>query len=144
MYLLPVYAKDLQLKLCNPTAKVLDILCHLTKIYGPKLFLLSKIKLEYSNILYNTTHFPGPLVCRIRQVFCTYFIHLVYKGTCMIAFYIDVAIHKTWLGYLICCPRFYIQAHSYRRIGLHRMLVGYWQLHIMWRELLLLWFFCRK
>ena len=30
--------------------------------------MLTKIKPEYSNILYNPTHFPGPLVCRIRQV----------------------------------------------------------------------------
>ena len=37
-------------------------------MYGPKVFLLTKIKPEYSNILYNPTHFPGPLVCRIRQV----------------------------------------------------------------------------
>jgi hypothetical protein len=36
--------------------------------YGPKVFLLTKIKPEYSNILYNPTHFPGPLMCRIRQV----------------------------------------------------------------------------
>ena len=38
------------------------------KIYGPKVFLLTKIKPEYSDILYNPTHFPGPLQCRIRQV----------------------------------------------------------------------------
>ena len=30
-------------------------------------FLLSKSK-TFSNILFNPTHFPGPLVCRIRQV----------------------------------------------------------------------------
>ena len=41
---------------------------HPTKIYCPKVFLLTKIKPEYSDILYNPTHFPGPLVCRIRQV----------------------------------------------------------------------------
>ena len=34
----------------------------------PKLFLLTKIKPEYCKILYNPTHFPVPLVCRIRQV----------------------------------------------------------------------------
>jgi hypothetical protein len=39
-----------------------------TKSYGPKVFLLTKINPEYSDILYNLTHFPGPLVCRIRQV----------------------------------------------------------------------------
>jgi hypothetical protein len=38
------------------------------KIYGPEVFLLAKIKPEYSDILYNLTHFPGPLVCWIRQL----------------------------------------------------------------------------
>jgi hypothetical protein len=37
-------------------------------LYGLKVFLLTKIKPEYYDILYNLTHFPGPLVCRIRQV----------------------------------------------------------------------------
>ena len=41
---------------------------HPTNIYGPKVFLLTKIKLEYSDILYNVTHFPDPLVCRVQQV----------------------------------------------------------------------------
>jgi hypothetical protein len=36
--------------------------------YGPKVFLLTTIKPEYSDILYDTTHFPSPLVCRIRQI----------------------------------------------------------------------------
>ena len=36
------------------------------KIDGSKEFLLTKIKPEYSDILYNPTHFPGPLVCRIK------------------------------------------------------------------------------
>jgi hypothetical protein len=36
--------------------------------WGPKVFLLTIIKPEYSDILYNLTHFPAPLVCRIRQV----------------------------------------------------------------------------
>ena len=31
------------------------------KIYGPKVFLLAKIKSEYCDILYNPTHFPGML-----------------------------------------------------------------------------------
>jgi hypothetical protein len=44
------------------------ILWHPTKIYGPKVFLLTIIKPEYSDILYNPTHFPGPLMCWIRQV----------------------------------------------------------------------------
>jgi hypothetical protein len=39
-----------------------------TKNYDPKVFLLTKIKPEYSYILYNLTHFPGSLVWRIRQV----------------------------------------------------------------------------
>ena len=38
------------------------------KVYGPKVFLLTKIKSEYSDILCSPTHLPGPLVCRIRQV----------------------------------------------------------------------------
>jgi hypothetical protein len=33
-----------------------DILWHPTKIYGPKVFRLAKIKPEYSDILYNPTH----------------------------------------------------------------------------------------
>ena len=33
--------------------------------------MLTKIKHEYSDILYNPTHFPGPLVCRIR-FHCTF------------------------------------------------------------------------
>ena len=39
-------------------------------MHGPKVFLLTKnkIKPEYCKILCNPTHFPGPLVCRIRQV----------------------------------------------------------------------------
>jgi hypothetical protein len=34
-------------------------LWHPTKIMVPKVFLFTKIKLEYSNILYNLTHFHG-------------------------------------------------------------------------------------
>jgi hypothetical protein len=47
-----------------------DILWHPTKIYGHKIFLLTKVKPEYYDILYNLTHFPGPLqlVCQIIQV----------------------------------------------------------------------------
>ena len=58
---------DIQWNLCNPTPEFSDILWHLTTIYG----LSSSVnidKIEYSDILYNPTHFPGPLVCRIRQV----------------------------------------------------------------------------
>ena len=36
---------------------------------GSKVFLLlTKIKPEYSDILYNTTYLPGPLVGRNRQI----------------------------------------------------------------------------
>jgi len=59
---------DIQWNLCNPTPEFSDILWHSTKIYGPKVFLLTKIKPKYSGILYIPTHFHGPLVCRIRQV----------------------------------------------------------------------------
>jgi hypothetical protein len=31
-------------------------------------FLFTKIQPEYSDILYNPTHFHCPLVCRIRQI----------------------------------------------------------------------------
>ena len=50
------------------------------KIYGPKVFLLSKIKPEYSNILHNPTHIPDPLVCRIGQLL----LYLVYTFVCWI------------------------------------------------------------
>ena len=53
----------IQWNLCNPTT------CDIpTNMYGPKVFLLAQIKPEYSDILYNQTHFPGPLMCRIIQV----------------------------------------------------------------------------
>ena len=39
--------------------------------------MLTKIKPEYSDILYNLTHFPGPLVCRIRQFPLYYEINVV-------------------------------------------------------------------
>jgi hypothetical protein len=57
--------KKIHWDLCNPTPEFSNIL---TKIYGPKVFLLTKIKPEYSDILYNATYFPVFLVCRIRQV----------------------------------------------------------------------------
>ena len=37
-------------------------------LYGPKVSVFAQIKPEYSDILYNLTHFLGPLVCQIRQV----------------------------------------------------------------------------
>ena len=55
-------------ELCNPTREFSDILWHPTKIYGPKVFLFIKIKHKYSDIVNKPTHFPGPLVRRIRQV----------------------------------------------------------------------------
>ena len=51
----------------NCAPECFDILWHLTKMYGPKVFLLTKIK-AYFNVLYNQTHFPGSLLCCIRQV----------------------------------------------------------------------------
>jgi hypothetical protein len=56
--------KKIHWDLCNPTPEFYNIL---TKIYGPKVFLLTKIKPEYSDILYDATYFPVFLVCRIRQ-----------------------------------------------------------------------------
>jgi hypothetical protein len=41
---------------------------HPTKNHGPKVFLLAKLKPEYSDIVYNPTHFTGPVVCQNRQV----------------------------------------------------------------------------
>ena len=58
----------IQWNLCNPTPEFSDILWHTTKMYSPKVFLLTKIKHELSDILHNLTHFPGTLLCRIRQV----------------------------------------------------------------------------
>ena len=58
----------IQWNFCNPTPKFSDILWPPTKIYGPKVFLLFKMRPEYSDILCNPTHFPGSLVCRIRKV----------------------------------------------------------------------------
>jgi hypothetical protein len=59
--------KSLTSFMCNLTAEFSDILWLSTKIYASKVFLLTKIKPEYSDILYNTTYFPGPLVWLIRQ-----------------------------------------------------------------------------
>ena len=54
--------KTYTVNLCNPTPEFSDILWHQTNIYGPNVFLLAKTKHECSGILYNPTHFPGPLV----------------------------------------------------------------------------------
>jgi hypothetical protein len=63
-----------------------DILWHLTKMYGPKVFLLARIKPVFFNILYNPTHLPGSLVCWIRQVplyintfHCLYFVQMCFQ-----------------------------------------------------------------
>jgi hypothetical protein len=78
---------NVQWNLCNPTPEFTDILLHRTKIYGPKVFLLNKVKPEYCDILYNPTDFPGPLVCRIRLVplyyhlsYCNQYIYCLCKG----------------------------------------------------------------
>ena len=107
----------IQWNLCNPTPEFSDILWHQTKIYGPKVFLLIKIKPEYSDILYNPTHLPGPwcvrldrfwypvqsgtfpwsLVCQIRQVLisCTIrHISLVLGQIRQVPLYIHVWMHR--------------------------------------------------
>ena len=50
--------RTVQWNLCNPTPEFSDILWYPTKMYGAKVFLLTKIKPEYSDSLYNPTHFP--------------------------------------------------------------------------------------
>jgi len=39
------------------------------------------MKPEYFDILYNLTHFPDPLVCRIRQV--PLYLRFYYKKLCL-------------------------------------------------------------
>jgi hypothetical protein len=56
---------SIQCNLCNPTPE----------FSGTKVFLLTKIKPEYSDILYNPTQFRGLLVCGIRQVPLYYYLH---------------------------------------------------------------------
>ena len=34
-------------------------------VWSQSIYALTKIKPEYSDILYNPTHFPGPLVCQM-------------------------------------------------------------------------------
>ena len=58
----------IQWNLYNPTPEFFNMLGHPRKSDVPKVFLLTKSKPEYSDILYNPTHFHGSLVCRIRQV----------------------------------------------------------------------------
>ena len=53
-------------------------------IYGPKVFLLTKIKPKYSDILYNPTHFPGPMICQIRQVLTSCTTHFPRPLMCQI------------------------------------------------------------
>jgi len=62
---------EVQWNLCNMTPEFSDILWHPTKLNGPKVFLFTKIKPEYSYNLDNQTHFPDPLVFLIRQVLTT-------------------------------------------------------------------------
>jgi len=58
-----IITRHVQWNLCNPTPDIFS-----TIIYGPKVFLLAKIKPEYSDILYNPTNVLGLLVCWIRQL----------------------------------------------------------------------------
>ena len=48
--------------------------------YGLKVSLLTKIKPENSDMLYNPTHFPGPLVCWIRQVLLYMYMKSTYNS----------------------------------------------------------------
>jgi hypothetical protein len=45
----------IQWNLCNLTPEFYNILWHPTNIYGLKVFLLTKVKPEYSDILHNPT-----------------------------------------------------------------------------------------
>ena len=58
------YCISLQWNLFNP---ITEFFQH-PMTSDKKVFLLTKIKPEYCDILYIPTHFPGLLVCRIRQV----------------------------------------------------------------------------
>ena len=59
--------KTYKVNLCNPTPEFSDIMWHQTNIYGPKVFMLTKIKPGCSDILNNPTHFSGPLVSSWRR-----------------------------------------------------------------------------
>jgi hypothetical protein len=59
---------------------VYDMMWPPKKMYGPRLVLLTEIKPEYSDILYKPTHFPGLLVCQIRQVPLYLFLAHLAKG----------------------------------------------------------------
>ena len=48
--------------------------------YGLKVSLLTKIKPENSDMLYNPTHFSGPLVCWIRQVLLYMYMKSTYNS----------------------------------------------------------------
>ena len=67
MYKLILYQVNLHLHTVNNT-RVFRHPVTSDKNYDPKVFMFIKIKPEYSNILYNPTHLPGPFVCRIRHV----------------------------------------------------------------------------
>jgi hypothetical protein len=49
---------------------VFHILWNSTKMYGPKIFLLTKLKPEYSDILYNPTHFMVPWYVELDKFHC--------------------------------------------------------------------------
>ena len=81
------------------------------KIYGPKVFLLTKIKPEYSDILFKLTHFPGSLVCQIRQVLtsCTIW-HISLVPWC-------VRLDRFHCTYFVYSPpyKFWTQIHELNR-----------------------------
>ena len=56
------------MKLEQSNTWVFRLLWHETKIHGPKVFLLTKVKAEYSDMMYNRTHFSGHVVFQIREV----------------------------------------------------------------------------
>jgi hypothetical protein len=58
-------------------------LWHPTKIYGPKVFLLTNIKPEYSDILYNPTYFPGPFVSITSSMHLVERWRMYYNQTCI-------------------------------------------------------------
>ena len=75
--------------------KIFQLLKHVHPVTSNKnlwsqSILLTKIMPEYSDILYNTTHFPGPLVCQIKQV------PLYLQKNCVITAY------KTKTEYNVC------------------------------------------
>ena len=75
--------KTIQQNLYNLTPQLSDILWPLTKMYGPKVFLLTNIKPEYSDILYNPTHFHGPFVSITSSMHLVERWRMYYNQTCI-------------------------------------------------------------